>query len=225
LSPGSTLAVQTPSGRELRFRVVGVVRALENDGRMAYIDARRLLRAEPRLRPTIAIVLEPGADRSQVGAALRELGAPPQPAGAATTRNAAFLGILAAVLRGIGSAVGLVCLYALLQALAATARDRRGALALLRSAGADARTLGLVLGGAALSVVLPAAVVAVGLEGFVFSPLVARLAADFAALPLGASAGQTALVAGGLLAFALATSVLVARRVLRASIVEGLRRE
>ncbi|CAA9480968.1 MAG: hypothetical protein AVDCRST_MAG38-1996, partial [uncultured Solirubrobacteraceae bacterium] len=225
LRPGSTLAVQTPSGRELRFRVVGVVRALENDGRMAYVDARRVLRAEPGLDPSIAIVLEEGADRARVGAALSALGAPPQPVAAATTRNAAFLGILAAVLRGIGLAVGLVCLYALLQALSATARERRGALALLRSGGADTATLALVLAGAALSVVAPAALVAVALEALVFSPLVARLAADFAALPLGASAVHVTAVIAGLLLSSLVAGALVARGALRASIVEGLRRE
>ena len=225
LRPGSTLAVQTPSGRELRFRVVGVVRALENDGRMAYVDSEPLLRAEPDLRPSIAVVLRKGADRARVGAALRSLGAPPQPVGAATTRNAAFLGILAAVLRGIGLAVGLVCLYALLQALSATARERRGALALLRAGGADTTTLVLVLAGAALSVVAPAALVAVALEALVFSPLVARLAADFAALPLGASAIQAVAVCAGLLLFALLAGALVARGALQASIVEGLRRE
>ena len=225
LRPGSTLAVQTPSGRELRFRVVGVVRALENDGRMAYVDARRLLRAEPGLRPSIAIALEQGADRTRIGVALRALGAPPQPVAAATTRNAAFLGILAAVLRGIGLAVGLVCLYALLQALSATARERRGALAVMRAGGADAATVALVLAGAALSVVLPAAAVAVTLEAAVFSPLVARLAADFAALPLGASPVQATLVTSALLVFAVVAGAVVARGALRAPIVEGLRRE
>ena len=225
LRPGSTFAVQTPSGRELRFRVVGVVRALENDGRMAYIEASRLLRAEPGLQPSIAIVLEDRADRARVSAGLRALGAPPQPVGGATTRNAAFLGILAAVLRGIGLAVGLVCLYALLQALAATARERRGALALLRSGGADATTLALVLAGAGLSVVVPAAILAVALEASLLSPLVARLAADFAALPLGASGAQAASVAAGLLLFALAAGALVTRAALRTPIVEGLRRE
>ncbi len=54
-------------------------------------------------------------------------------------RQRAFLAVLAAVLRGVGLAVGLVCLYALVQALAMTARERRGAVALLRACGADAR--------------------------------------------------------------------------------------
>ena len=67
--------------------------------------------------------------------ALRALGAPPQAVGGATTRNAAFLGVLAAVLRVVGLAVGLVCLYALVQALArddARAPRRGGAAARVR---------------------------------------------------------------------------------------------
>src|SRR5439155_7968847 len=41
LYPGSTLAAQLPNGRELRYRVVGVVRALERQGRVAYVQAGR----------------------------------------------------------------------------------------------------------------------------------------------------------------------------------------
>lgn len=225
LRPGSTLAVQAPSGQELRYRVTGLVRALENDGRMAYVGTQRLLAAEPAAQPAIAIALTEDADRARIGAELRALGAPVEAVGGATTRNAAFLGILAAVLRGVGGAVGLVCLYALLQALAATARERRGAIALLRAGGADSVSLALVFAGAAISVVLPAAVVAVVLETTFFSPLVARLAADFASLPLGASAGQALLMVAGLLLFALVSTSLVARGALRTPIVEGLRRE
>ena len=70
-------------------------------------------------------------------AAASALGARLQPVGAAQTDNAAFLAVLAAVLRGVGLAVGLVCLYALVQALTVTARERRGAVALLRACGAD----------------------------------------------------------------------------------------
>lgn len=225
LRPGSTLAVQAPSGQELRYRVTGLVRALENDGRMAYVGTQRLLAAEPAAQPAIAIALDEDADRARIGAELQALGAPVEAVGGATTRNAAFLGILAAVLRGVGVAVGLVCLYALLQALAATARERRGAIALLRAGGADSVSLALVFAGAAISVVLPAAVVAVVLETTLFSPLVARMAADFASLPLGASAGQAVLMVAGLLLFALVATSLVARNALRTPIVEGLRRE
>ena len=42
LRPGSALAAQLPAGDEVRFRVVGVVRALENDGRIAWARPDRL---------------------------------------------------------------------------------------------------------------------------------------------------------------------------------------
>jgi len=225
LRPGSTLAVQTEGGAEVRFRVRGVVRALENEGRIAYVRPDRLLAAEPGLDPSFAIRLRGGADRARVSAALQDLGAPPQRVGGATTRNGAFLGILAAVLRGVGLAVGLVCLYALVQALAMTARERRGAVALLRAVGGDDRSVGLVLAGSALAVAVPAAVTGVVLERVVFGPLVASLAADFASLPLAPSAGQVALVVAGLLLLAALATGAVARRVMREPVVAGLREE
>ncbi len=141
LRPGSTLATQLPSGAEVRFRVAGVVRALENDGRIAWARPERVLEHSPGLEPSLVVRLSPGADRRAVERALSDLGAPPRAATAATTRNGRFLAVLAAVLRGVGLAVGLVCLYALVQALAMTARERRGAVALIRACGGDARTV------------------------------------------------------------------------------------
>ena len=38
LRPGSTLAAQLPSGAEVRFRVAGIVRALEHDGRIGWVQ-------------------------------------------------------------------------------------------------------------------------------------------------------------------------------------------
>jgi len=225
LRPGATLAVQTEAGGEVRFRVSGVVRALEHDGRVAYVRPARLLAAQPDLGSTISVRLAPGADRAEVERRLAALGAPPQAVGGATTRNAAFLGVLATVLRGVGLAVGLVCLYALIQALAMTARERRGAVALLRTCGADARTIATVLAGAALVVALPAAVAGVVLEWLVLGPLVARLAAGFAALPLAPSGGEIALVVGGLALLAAAATALVARRTMREPVIAGLREE
>jgi ABC-type lipoprotein release transport system permease subunit len=156
---------------------------------------------------------------------LVQYGAPPQTVAGATTRNGAFLGVLAAVLRGVGLAVGLVSLYALIQALAMTARDRRGAVALLRAAGADAGSVALVLAGAAAAVAVPGALLGLALEAAVFGPLVARLAAGFADLPLAPSVGQVAIVALGVLALAAAATALVARRVLREPVIAGLREE
>src|ERR671928_942682 len=55
LYPGSTLAAQLPSGRELRFQVVGVVRAFERQGRVVYVRARRLVAAEPDAPSELAV--------------------------------------------------------------------------------------------------------------------------------------------------------------------------
>jgi ABC-type antimicrobial peptide transport system permease subunit len=221
LRPGSTLAAQLPDGNEVRFRVSGVVRALENDGRIAWVRPGRLR----DVHVGVVIRLKGGADRAAVTRALTDLGAPPRAATAATTRNGQFLAVLAAVLRGVGLAVGLVCLYALVQALAMTARERRGAVALLRACGGDARAVAAVLGGAAAAVAVPAAMAGVALEWAVLGPLVARLAAGFAALPLAPTPGQVALVVAGLLALAAGATAVVARRVLREPIVAGLREE
>jgi ABC-type lipoprotein release transport system permease subunit len=169
--------------------------------------------------------LDGGADREAVERALVRLGAPPRDVGGASTRNAQFLGVLAAVLRGVGLAVGLVCLYALVQALAMTARERRGAVATLRACGGDGATVALVLLGAAAAVALPGALAGVALEVTVLGPLVARLAAGFASLPIAPGAGQVVLVVAGLLLLAAVATALVARRVLREPIVIGLREE
>ena len=224
LRPGATLATQLPGGGEARFRVAGVVRALENDGRIAWVQPQRLLE-DSTLTPSVAVRLDGGADRPAVERALVELGAPPQSAAGASTRNAAFLGVLASVLRGVGLAVGLVCLYALTQALAMTARERRGAVALLRACGGDRTTVSLVLLGAAAAVALPAAIAGVVLEVVVLGPLVARLAAGFATLPITPGAGQIALVVVGLLALAALATAFVARRVMREPVIVGLREE
>jgi ABC-type antimicrobial peptide transport system permease subunit len=225
LQLGSTLAVQLPNGREARFRVSGIVRALEHDGRIAWVGTDRLLDTDPGITPQIAVRLAPGANRGLVERRLRSYGAAPAPVAGATTANAGFLGVLAAVLRGVGLAVGLVCLYALVQALAVTARERRRAVALLRATGADGWSVAAVLAGAALAVALPGAVLGIVLETTVLGPLVARLAAGFADVPIGLPLGQAALVGGGLLALAAAATAVVARRVLREPVIAGLREE
>jgi ABC-type lipoprotein release transport system permease subunit len=220
LRPGSRLALQLPTGEEARFRVAGVVQALERDGRVAYARPDRLGAVAPS---AMAITLDPGADRERVSADLRELGVQPVRARGAAPRDGTFLVILAAVLRGVALAVGLVCLYGLVQAVAMTARERRGTVAVLRASGADAREVLLLLGGTAAAVAVPAAVLALLAERFVFAPLVERLAAGFADLPLALSTGQAVLVLGGLALLALAATAVVARRVLREPVVRGLR--
>ena len=71
-----------------------------------------------------------------------------------------------------------------------------------------------MLAGAALAVVVPAAVAGIALQRFVLGPLVSRWAAGFADLPLNPGVGQVMLVAA-----------VVARRAMRESVVAGLREE
>src|SRR6185436_5283024 len=104
------------------------------------------------------------------------------PIGGATTRNGDFLGILAALLRVVALIDALVCLYALAQSLALTARERRPTLALLRATGAPASTVGAVLAGAGLAIAVPSALLALALEHWVLAPLVGDLAAGYADL-------------------------------------------
>ena len=61
-------------------------------------------------------------------------------------------------------------------------------------------------------------------EVVAFGPLVAHLAAGFAAAAARRRRGQVALVAGGLFLCGIATA-LVARKVLREPVVAGLREE
>jgi ABC-type antimicrobial peptide transport system permease subunit len=106
-----------------------------------------------------------------------------------------------------------------------TARERRGAVAVLRATGADAVTVALVLGGAAAAVALPAGLAGVALARWAFAPLVGRLAAGFAAVSPVPSAGQALLVVAGLGALGAAATALVARRVMTEPVVRGLREE
>lgn len=204
---------------------MGVVRAIDNDGRVAFVRPRRLLAAEPSLKPAIAVRLREGADRGAVERRLEDLGATPRGAASATTSNAAFLGTLAAVLRVVALVNGLICLYALVQALTLTATERRPVLSLLRASGASRGTLTVVLSGAALAVAVAAGVLAVVLERLALAPLVARLAAGYASVPLGAGVGHVLLVLGALALLAVAAAALTVRRLEREPVVAGLREE
>ena len=222
LAPGGTLAVQLSTGAEARFRVVGVVRALDNEGRVAYVRPARLGNAVD-FTPALAVKLEPGTDRAAVTRALADRGFPPRRTTGATGDNGELLGVLGDVLRVVAGAVGLVVLYALVQALALTASERRATLALLRSLGAPPRTLAAVLAGAGAALVLPAALLAIVAEELALAPLVSGLAADYAELPLSAGLGQVALVAAGLAALAALAAAWVARRLRREPIAPALR--
>ena len=225
LAVGATLATLDPSGRELRLKVVGIVRALDRSGRVAWIPEETLRGADAGGVGQSVIRLESSEDRASVEDELRALGLPPIRTEGATTRNAAFLATLAGVLRAVALLVGLVCLYALVQGLAMTARERRGTLAVLRACGGARADVAAVLTGAALAVAVPAAIVAVGLERFVLAPAVTALAAGYAALPLEPTGLQVAALVAGLLVLAVLAAVLVARSLSREPIVLGLREE
>lgn len=228
LRRGSTLAVQLTSGREVRLQVTGVVMGLENDGRIAYARAVPALRSDPALPATVAIRLNSGASESAVSRRLSALapGAPaPTPATGATSRNVAFLGTLAALLRVVAAVNGLVCLYVLVQALGLVAIERRPMVALLRAVGSSGRQIALVFAGAGLAVAALAAPLAVLLERLLLGPAVGSLAADYVALPLASGVGQIVLVVLGVCALALAAAAAVARRVQREPVAVGLRVE
>ncbi len=189
LRPGATLAVELPSGREARFRVVGLVNAYENDGRVVYAQPDRLLAADPTIGESIAVRLRPGANPAVVARRLAEIGARPQVVAGATSRSHALISVLAALLRAVALVDGIVCLYILVQALALTARERRSTIAVLRATGAGGREVRLVLVGAALLMVAGAAPAAVALELLVLGPGASRLAAGYVSLPLDVGAG------------------------------------
>ena len=203
--------------------------ALENDGRLAYVRPRPAARRRPdaRLehrRSTLAPGRRPrgGSTRGCARSARRR-----SRAGAATTRNArASSACWPRVLRGVGLAVGLVCLYALVQALAMTARERRGAVALLRACGGDARTVAAVLGGrgARRSRCRPRSPASRCRRSCSRRWSAAWRPASPSCRWRPAPA-RSPLVAGGLAALAAAATALVARRAMREPVVAGLREE
>jgi ABC-type antimicrobial peptide transport system permease subunit len=222
---GGTLAVQLEGGGEVRFRIVGLVRALDDEGRIAYVRPARLLRAASWLSPQIAVRTRPGANQKRVSDGLLALGATPVAVGGATSDNARLLDTLAALLRVVAGVTALVCLYALVQALALVALERRQTIALLRATGAGLRTVALLLAGVVLAAAIPAIVLGLVVERFALAPAVGALAAGYADLAPRASAGQALLIAVGVLVLCAIAAAVVARRAMRVSIVSGLRRE
>ena len=231
LHPGGTLAAQLPGGREVRFRVAGIVRALEREGRVVYVAPRRLLRAEPFLQPTVAVRVERGASVDDVERLLEQNGFWPQPVGGVAgeavqgwaARNSGFVEILVSLLRSVAVIEALVCLYALAQMLALTAQERRRAVAVVRAVGAGRLQVMQLFAAAALVVVLVAAPLGFALERLVVAPAVTGLAASYALLPLEAGAPEGLAVALGLVLGSLAVAGWVARGVVRAPVVAGLR--
>jgi len=222
LSVGSRLAIELPSGREARFQVAGIVNSLQHDGRIVYVPAAALLAAEPTASEQIAVRLRPGASESAVSEGLKALGATSTPATGAVGQGRGLIEALTAILRAVAIVDGFVCFYALVQALVLTARERRATIAVLRACGAGVGGVRLLLAGAAVAVVAPAAVLGGLLERFVLGPVMARLAISYASLELAAGPGEVAVVIVGLALLACAAVLWVARRATREPIVEAL---
>ncbi len=153
---------------------------------------------------------------------LAALGSSPSPTGGATGRGRSLISALSAILRAVAIVDGLVCMYALLQALFLTARERRTTIAVLRACGAGSGAVRLLLAGAAAAAVLPAALIGALLEHFVLGPATARLAVGYASLELGAGAGELSAVLLGLALLAVVAVLWVARQATREPIVAAL---
>src|SRR5207248_11393069 len=132
------------------------------DGRCAYVPAGALLADDPTAPEQTAVRLAAGANASSVATEIGVAGV--SRTQTITGRGSTLVAALTAVLRAVAVIDGVVCLYALLQALALTAYERRGTIAVLRACGAGGGAVRSLLAGAALAVLLPAALVAVLLE-------------------------------------------------------------
>ncbi len=221
LAPGSTLAIQLDSGRELRMRVAGVVSSLDHDGRIAYVPAATLLAADPSAagNEQLAIRLKAGANAGAVNAAL---GPSATPATGALGRGVPLVAVLRSILRAVAIVDGLVCLYALIQACALTVQERRRTVSVLRAFGGGATAVGRLLIGAIVALVVPAAVIGIVLERLVLGPALARLAASYVTLSLSASGPEIALVLAGLALAGFVAIVWVTRQTTRESVIAGL---
>lgn len=222
LGVGSMLALALPSGVEVRLRVAGVVSSLQHDGRVAYVPAGALVRADPSAPSTLAVLLKPGADVGAVSGALTALGGEPYVPAGATARGAPLVATLRAILLAVAIVDGLVCLYALIQACGLTVQERRRTVAVLRACGGGVDAVRRLLTGAVLALVVPAAVVGVLLERFVLGPALSRLAENYATLDLAAGSLSVLAVVVGLILAAGVAVAWVAREASRESVVAGL---
>jgi ABC-type lipoprotein release transport system permease subunit len=219
LSPGSKLAIEMQSGKELRLEVSGIVGSFDHDGRVAYVPAKAMLKADPLAPEELAVIVKPGANQAAVQ---RALGPAATPAAGAVGRGVPLVRVLRAILTAIAVVDGLVCLYALTQACALIVQERRRTVAVLRACGAGPGAVRRLLAGAAAALVIPAAVLGIVLETTVLGPALSGLAASYATLPLAPTALDIAIVLAGL-AVASGIAVLwVARRATSESVVLGL---
>ena len=94
---------------------------------------------------------------------------------------------------------------------------------MLRAFGAGSTAVGRLLAGAVIALVVPAALLGIGLERVVLGPALAHLAASYVTLSLGASGPEIAIVLAGLLVAGVVATAWVTRQATRESVIEGLR--
>ncbi len=221
LRPGAALAAAFPDGDEARFGVVGVVDALDNDGRIAYVQPR------PRIcdfQGGVTVVqLAAGASPASVAAALGRSGRPAQTVGGVTSNDASFLGVLAALLRTIAALDGVVCAYVVAQMMLLTARERRSAVAVLRACGASRSQVAAVFAGAVLPAAALAVPVAVVLQRTVLGPSVSHLAASYVAISLRADATDVAIMLAGFALITAGAAAWVSGQATREPIMRAMR--
>jgi putative ABC transport system permease protein len=233
LHVGGTLAAQLPSGREVRFRVVGILDALRNEGLLAYVRPRRLLAAMPNLPWDLAVKLRTGADLNLVRNVLLSRGIDSERTGGIAQDSGAsgslgrtsFLRILAALLRSVAVLDGLVCIYALAQMLALIARERRRAVAIVRALGGSRAQVLAVFAGSALVIAAAAAPIGIAAQHFVLAPLVANLAVSYVTLSLAAGMQPIVVVLAGIVAAVGAAAAWATRSATSEAIVVPLREE
>jgi predicted lysophospholipase L1 biosynthesis ABC-type transport system permease subunit len=224
--------VQLPDGREARFRVVGIVDALRDEGLVAYVQASRLVAAIPFLSSDVAVKLRSPADLDRVRNVLLARGAVPektggisQDSGVGSLGRTSFLNVLAALLRSVALLDGLVCVYALAQMLALIARERRRAVALVRAVGASRVQVFAVFAGAAVLVSALAAPLGIGAERLVLGPVVGQLAVSYVTLSLAAGKQTISLVLLGLAIASALAAAWATRGATGEAIVGALREE
>ena len=233
LHPGATLAAQLPNGGELRFRVSGVDRVLQDQGRVAYVSAAALLAGAPLLAPSLAIRVATGASVGSVERELKARGFLPSSSGGIAGqsvqgfagRNGGFLTTLVSVLRSVAVLNTAVCIYVIAQALALTAYERRRAVALIRSVGASRTQVAALFMSTAALIALLAAPLGVALERFALGPGVARAAASYVTLSLEATGATVLLTIGGLVAGSLLVAASVGRLATAQPVARGLRED
>jgi putative ABC transport system permease protein len=133
-----------------------------------------------------------------------------------------LVNVLRTILRAVAIVDGLVCLYALIQACALTVQERRRTISVVRACGAGPGSVRRLLVGSVAAMVVPAAVVGIVLERFVFGPALSRLAENYAVLTLSATALEIVLTLAGLALAAAVAVVWVGRQAVREPVVAGL---